>query len=230
MKKLAIITALVATTITHSANASENSKKQQQTGVVSGAFIGAAAGGPIGFILGAAFGGLLGDNVAQHEENKQLSSKLSNAEFEQVTLKQEITALQSQVSSNTTDASFNGSELLQMDVLFHTAAADLDDLDRERIEQLADFLKKYPDLSIKLDGFADPRGDEEKNKALSMQRIESVKATLTENGVNPERIIATAHGEQANTAPEGDLDAYALERRVSIRFMPGDTVTELAEK
>ncbi|NVJ61289.1 MAG: OmpA family protein [Gammaproteobacteria bacterium] len=229
MKKLAIISALVITAVSHTAPANAESHKEQQTGAVSGAFIGAAAGGPIGFILGAAFGGLIGDNVASKKENEQLTAKVEEAEVYQSQLQLEVENLQSQVST-TSDTSFNDSELLQMDVLFHTAAADLDDLDRERVTQLASFLKKYPDLSIKLDGFADPRGNADKNKALSMERINSVKTMLTENGVNPERIIATAHGETANAAPEGDLDAYALERRVSIRFLPKEVSTELAEK
>jgi len=92
--------------------------------------------------------------------------------------------------------------MLQMDLLFHTNATGLDDVDHKRIEQLASFLKRYPSLAVQLDGFADPRGKQQKNQALSEQRIETVKQQLS------------------SVATRGDLDAYALERRVSISFHP----------
>jgi len=45
-----------------------------------------------------------------------------------------------------------------------------------------------------------------------------VAAALMSAGVPPERIRIEAHGKTESTSAEGDLDGYALERRVTVRL------------
>ncbi len=220
MKKAIAISTLILTALTQSAPADARSaSKEENVGVASGALIGAAAGGPVGFILGAAFGGLLGGQVEKANTADELQTQLNAASVYQIELQQEIAQLKTE-KTKVHKSSMQGSEMLQMDLLFHTSVTALDDADTKRVTQLATFLKKYPSLSVKLDGFADPRGAQEKNQKLSEQRIESVKTILVSQGINEERIFTQAHGEKSSLAPKGDMDAYALERRVTIRFSP----------
>jgi outer membrane protein OmpA-like peptidoglycan-associated protein len=219
MKKTIVISSLIAATLSYTSQSYAEATKEENIGVASGAIVGAAAAGPVGFILGAAFGGLIGGEVHKAGQVDQLKQELHQAEYHQQQLTTELTKLKQQVSLNP-KTELKGSEMLQMDLLFHTAATELDDNDRKRVSQLADFLNRYPMLTVKLDGFADPRGSAEQNLVLSEQRIEAVKRLLVEHGIDETRIFTAAHGESQSVAPAGNFDAYALERRVSIRFIP----------
>src|SRR6266513_1304499 len=66
-------------------------------------------------------------------------------------------------------------------------------------------------------GYADPRGSDAYNDELSLRRAQAVAAVLMSAGVPGERILIEAHGKTESTSAAGDLDAYALERRVTVR-------------
>jgi outer membrane protein OmpA-like peptidoglycan-associated protein len=71
-------------------------------------------------------------------------------------------------------------------------------------------------------GYADPRGSDAYNDELSLRRATNVAAVLTSAGVPRERIHIEAHGKTEAGDASGDLDAYALERRVTVRLqLPG---------
>ncbi len=80
------------------------------------------------------------------------------------------------------------------------------------------FLAEQPEIDVMLSGYADPRGDDEFNLELSEQRVRSVADSLQASGVGPERITINAYGDRQSSAVDGDLDAYALERRVTIEL------------
>jgi outer membrane protein OmpA-like peptidoglycan-associated protein len=46
-----------------------------------------------------------------------------------------------------------------------------------------------------------------------------VRDALIRSGIESDRITTAAMGELASTAGEGDLDGYAMERRVDIRVL-----------
>jgi len=75
---------------------------------------------------------------------------------------------------------------------------------------------------VSVAGFTDPRGSDAYNDALSLRRAENVAAVLMSAGVPSERIRIEAHGKTEAADADGDLDTYALERRVMIRLqLPG---------
>jgi len=79
-----------------------------------------------------------------------------------------------------------------------------------------------PQAQVSVAGYADPRGSEAYNDELSLRRATNVAAVLTSAGVPRERILIEAHGKSADGNTDGDLDAYALERRVTVRLqLPG---------
>jgi outer membrane protein OmpA-like peptidoglycan-associated protein len=81
-------------------------------------------------------------------------------------------------------------------------------------------LGSQPKLEIQIHGFADPRGNPEENLELSMRRAEAVRQALLDGGASAEQIQLAAHGEDLTTAPLGDLEAYAWERRVTLSIKP----------
>ena len=108
-----------------------------------------------------------------------------------------------------------------MDLLFRTDEAVLSDGTGDRLAQLAGTLANMPDIHIHLDGFADERGDEDYNLALSERRVQYIRDQLVAAGIDPDRINVTAHGE--SVATDATLDSYALERRVSVTLFIDDT-------
>lgn len=59
------------------------------------------------------------------------------------------------------------------------------------IKDVADVLRKNPELSVLLKGYASPRGNVEYNKALSMRRSESVLKELRKSGIAENRLEAS---------------------------------------
>ena len=95
----------------------------------------------------------------------------------------------------------------------------------QRLDDLADFLHKNPELNIRLHGHADPRGTDEYNNVLSMHRAINVQKQLESRGIDASRIERYFYGADQSVAAKGDFDSYALERRVTIQvFDPSGEV------
>ncbi len=91
------------------------------------------------------------------------------------------------------------------------------------LQQMAEVAAAHPDQRIVLDGHADPIGNAPYNVALSLRRAESVRDALVKLGVDGERIVISAYGEDA---PIGG--SYAAERRVSM-WLTSDAVAEVVD-
>ena len=80
-------------------------------------------------------------------------------------------------------------------------------------------------VKVRVSGYADPRGSEQLNAALSERRADAVAHVLVQSGVDPTRLVIEAHGEADSKTTEGDLDGYAFERRVTVKIEAeaGDT-------
>ena len=63
------------------------------------------------------------------------------------------------------------------------------------IDQLIEFLKKYPDMEIRIESHTDSRGDDEKNLLLSKQRAKAAFDYIRLKGVDPLRIGYEGYGE-----------------------------------
>ena len=118
---------------------------------------------------------------------------------------------------------------LQLDMLFKTGASGLTPAGKERLKLLATFLKSNPGIHLNIEGFADPRGDEKANLALSRARAQQVADQLQRVGVSHNRMNVVALGESRSKAAQGDLDAYALERLVRIELVQEHTGRRVAD-
>jgi outer membrane protein OmpA-like peptidoglycan-associated protein len=191
---------------------------------------GVALGGPIGLLAGAAVGAWFSDNLqtaAAAEDNRlQLAStqaELKQLESELQHSRQDMIGLQQQLEV-ARDSSIQYAQLmleqLELEMLFKTNAPQLTAAGQSRLQTLATFLMNNPDISVRLDGYADPRGTASYNLQLSVARVSHVAQALTELGVDPARVSNFSHGASQSSAREGDYDAYALERVVKINLAP----------
>jgi outer membrane protein OmpA-like peptidoglycan-associated protein len=103
-------------------------------------------------------------------------------------------------------------------VCFRTDDATLDGETVARLQKVAKLASAIADVKVKVDGYADPRGSDDYNMELSLKRAQAVADVLTGAGLGPERVIVDGHGAHESTSSEGDLDGYALERRVTIQL------------
>ncbi|WP_105101926.1 OmpA family protein [Microbulbifer pacificus] len=191
---------------------------KQATVFTGAAVAGAAVGGPVGFIAGALGGAWLGEQIKQAEEADmlatQLTAQLTESRAELGNLAQQLDA--AQLSAN--DARQLALESLEFQMLFTTGDDQLQEAQEQQVAAMADFLNRHPQLQVLLEGHSDPRGSDGYNNVLSDQRALSVQRALEAYGVAPERIERRALGASRSKALKGDLDAYALERRVDIHF------------
>jgi outer membrane protein OmpA-like peptidoglycan-associated protein len=103
---------------------------------------------------------------------------------------------------------------LQGDVLFRTGSAEIDGETAHDIGVIAGVLVKSPALTVRLDGYADPRGGDELNLELSRARADAVRDLLLAAGVPEQALEVNAYGKSQSTAQ--DDDGYAFERRVRL--------------
>lgn len=240
-KSLVLVTSLAlgVTAAVQPAAAAEASR-QETIGFGTGAVVGAAAGGPVGFLVGAALGAKLGD--IYHE--KDMRTEALNGELS--VARQRLDRLEAELAATDGDLRQVGAELqalvasgaprmlellktgIKMDLLFRTEADELNAGTADRVDELARVLASVPSVQIRLDAWADPRGEADYNQSLSERRAEHVLRLLTAAGVPASRLTASAHGEAAGE--EGDAHYNALARRVSLTlYVPQNGAQRVAE-
>jgi len=232
MRNIIITLAASALVAAIPVTAQAKASKQETIGVGAGGVIGAAAGGPVGAIIGAAIGAKIGDSFhKQREEIDTLSASLDETTRTVDTLEQDLAAsslsideMGAELDQLRRDGGPEAASLMQsgiaLDLLFRTDEHVLADTTGSRLDELATTIASMPGIRVRLDGFADERGDETYNQALSEKRVDHVRHALVTAGVAPDRITTTAHGE--STAIDENLDSLALERRVTLKLFIED--------
>jgi outer membrane protein OmpA-like peptidoglycan-associated protein len=206
--------------------------KQSDIGVVTGLTVGALAGGPVGAVVGVAAGALLGDHYHRQAQAKAaLARDLDKSEAERDRLSANLAQLDTSLTavrahSEQLDATVQRANELGVDISFRTDDDEVTAQSMPLLLKLGALVASMPQAHVNVAGYADPRGSEAWNEALSLRRAQSVASVLVAAGAPRERISVEGHGKTESTSTSGDLDAYALDRRVSVRFAPagGDQV------
>jgi outer membrane protein OmpA-like peptidoglycan-associated protein len=91
-------------------------------------------------------------------------------------------------------------------------------------------LVSTPAITVRLDGYADPRGSDELNLKLSQARADAVRDLLLAAGVPGQALEVNAYGKSQSTAV--DVDGYAFERRVrlTLQAAPPAPLAQVSEK
>jgi outer membrane protein OmpA-like peptidoglycan-associated protein len=215
---LTLVTAFAAANPTLAAERASPSK-QENIGVLSGVTIGALAGGPIGAIVGATVGAALGDHYhKQSAEKASLAANLSQSEATRTRLQGDL--VQTRAHGEQLGQVLDHTRNLETAVGFRTGDDTLSADDVARLQKMGALAGALGQVKVRVAGYADPRGSEELNAALSERRADAVAAVLGQAGVEQGRIIVEAHGKTDSTSADGDLDGYAFERRVTVRIEP----------
>ena len=77
----------------------------------------------------------------------------------------------------------------------------------------ADWMAKYPNVNLSIEGHCDERGTREYNLALGERRANSVKNYLTGLGVSAARIHTVSYGKERPAVVGSNAEAWAQNRR-----------------
>lgn len=106
-------------------------------------------------------------------------------------------------------------ETLKLNILFPTNSDVVTEKYQGEVKKVADFLNKYPDVTVTIEGHTDSQGAESYNQTLSQRRADSVKAQLVNRyGIAPERVNAVGFGESRPVASNDTAAGRAENRRV----------------
>ena len=102
---------------------------------------------------------------------------------------------------------------------FETGQATLKPESQEQLKNIAEILKAYPNVTIKLGGYTDNTGDPQANLRLSQQRADAVIADLVTLGVDTGRMKAEGYGQEHPVADNSTVEGRAKNRRIDIRVV-----------
>lgn len=109
---------------------------------------------------------------------------------------------------------------LKNELLFDTGGSTLKPGAQRALDNLAQFMQKYPERDIAIEGFTDSTGSKEQNQLLSEKRAWSVKAALVARGIPSNRIDARGYGPSFPVAGNDTPTGRQLNRRVEIVINP----------
>ncbi|HET6545945.1 MAG TPA: peptidoglycan-associated lipoprotein Pal [Rhodanobacteraceae bacterium] len=82
----------------------------------------------------------------------------------------------------------------------------------------AEYLKQFPDASVRLEGNADERGSREYNLGLAERRGNAVQSALSAAGVSSSQLNVVSYGEERPVCREHDEACWSKNRRVEIVY------------
>lgn len=98
-------------------------------------------------------------------------------------------------------------------VFFEYDHADVSGEAQEILRRQAAWLKRYPNVSVTIEGHTDERGTREYNLALGERRAQAVKNVLVALGIPASRMQTISYGKERPAVPHEDESSYAQNRR-----------------
>jgi peptidoglycan-associated lipoprotein len=89
------------------------------------------------------------------------------------------------------------------------------------LDRQAQWLQRYPQVAIRVEGNADERGTREYNFALAARRAEAVKTYLASHGVSAGRITTISYGKERPLDDSGTEAAMAKNRNAHTAITSG---------
>ena len=86
----------------------------------------------------------------------------------------------------------------------------------DNIQRVADALKKYPNATIRANGYTDSLGNADYNIDLSQRRAKAVALQLVKDGVNPENVSFVGYGAANPVATNKTAAGRYQNRRVEL--------------
>ena len=98
-------------------------------------------------------------------------------------------------------------------VFFAFDRSDITPEAQEILARQADWLRRYPNVTVTIEGHCDERGTREYNLALGERRAQAVKNVLVASGIPASRITTISYGKERPAVVGSSEEAYAQNRR-----------------
>jgi outer membrane protein OmpA-like peptidoglycan-associated protein len=105
-------------------------------------------------------------------------------------------------------------------IYFDKSSYDLLPESRIPLDQIVSYLKKNPNIQMKIIGHTDLNGNFEDNMVLSQNRSKSVAAYLIEKGIGKNRLHTEGRGSKEPIFQEKDDEASKRNRRTEFEVIP----------
>ncbi len=105
-------------------------------------------------------------------------------------------------------------------VLFRVDSSELTPQGQALLNRQADWLLRYPQYSITIEGHADERGTREYNLGLGNRRASATSNFLQALGIAPHRIRTISYGKERPIAFEARESAWSKNRRTVTKLKP----------
>jgi outer membrane protein OmpA-like peptidoglycan-associated protein len=102
-------------------------------------------------------------------------------------------------------------------LLFDTGKATLQPSSEEQLNNIAEILKAYPNVHVKIGGYTDNTGDPAANKTLSEARAKTVMDALVSKGIDASRLASEGYGDQYPVGDNSTEEGRAQNRRIALR-------------
>ena len=101
-------------------------------------------------------------------------------------------------------------------IYFAEGSSELDDTARVTLKNQAEWLQRYTDYNVKIQGFSDDPGTPEQNRALGLRRADAARSYLASLGVPASRMRTKTYGsaKERLTNDCDDRSCRAQNRRV----------------
>ncbi len=100
---------------------------------------------------------------------------------------------------------------------FETGSATLKPTSAEQLKNIAEIMKAYPRVALKIGGYTDNVGNAEANLKLSQKRAENTMQELVKLGVDAKRLEAQGYGEKHPVADNSTEEGRQKNRRIDLR-------------
>ena len=102
------------------------------------------------------------------------------------------------------------------DILFDFDKSDLRSNETGKVSEIAAYLQQNPSVVVGIDGYADPRGTNPYNQALSERRVNTIRDALLGVGVPAGKIATGAFGEMRLKCNVPTEECWQSDRRVEV--------------
>ena len=102
------------------------------------------------------------------------------------------------------------------DILFDFDKSDLRSNETGKVSEIAAYLQQNPSVVVGIDGYADPRGTDKYNQALSERRVNAIRDALQGAGVPSDKITTGAFGEMRLKCNVPTEECWQSDRRVEV--------------
>jgi outer membrane protein OmpA-like peptidoglycan-associated protein len=146
---------------------------------------------------------------ARDREVDQAKSKAAVAENKADLLQERLAELEAKQTER-------GLVITLQDVLFDVDRAELKPGAYRTVDNLAAFMRDYPDRRVRIEGFTDNTGSDSYNQQLSESRAFAVRNALEQAGIDSSRIEVRGYGETNPVATNDTSAGRQLNRRVEV--------------